>query len=94
MSEVLSQKIRKARKEYRCNACEWIVNGDIMNDPSYFEVTFADKRILVKLRQERFKILKGTKYLDYNIKNGGEIYNVKARIDANDICMKYELYSD
>jgi len=92
MAEMLSQKIRTARKEYNCNACEWIMNSDIMTDPSYFEVTFSDKRKLVKIRQEHFKILKGTKYIDYNGKDGGELFNAKSRIDANDICQKYELY--
>ena len=92
--EVLSHAIRTARKEYRCNACEWIVNCDIMDFPSDYGVTFSDKRKLVKIRQERYKILKGTKYIDYNIKDGGEISNVKSRLDANDICQKYELYED
>ncbi len=94
MAELLSKAIRTARKEYSCNACEWIFNSDIMTEPSYFEVTFTDKRKLVKIRNERGKILKGTKYLDYNIKDGGELFNVKARIDANEICQTYELYSD
>jgi len=92
--EVLSHAIRTARKEYQCNACEWLTNGDVMTEPSFFDITFADKRKLVIIRRERYKILKGTKYHDVNIKDGGQIYNVKSRIDANEICQKYELYSD
>jgi len=94
MAEVLSHAIRTARKEYQCNACEWLTNGDVMTDPSFFDISFDDKRKLVIIRRERYKILKGTKYIDANIKDGGKIYNVKSRIDADQICRKYELYDE
>jgi hypothetical protein len=91
MYQVLKEKEHTAQKEYDCDASEWLNCEDFMTDPKDYGVTFADMRRLVKIRQEGFKILKGTRYIYQVFIFEGKFYTARARIDVAEICKKYEL---
>jgi len=94
MSIVLKQKIQIASRNYPCDACENLTVDDFMHRPDNYKVSYADKRILVKIRQEGFKVLKGTQYLYQVGVFDGDFYAIHCRLDAVDICEKYDLYDD
>ena len=91
MTTILKNKIQTARKDYYCDGSYWIVESEIMKFPDDFKVSFANKRKLVKIRQEKFKISKGTKYL-YQVGIQDGFYTSKFRQDCFEICCKYELF--
>lgn len=94
MYTVLKDSVHTARKEYRCDGSEFLLNSGIINNPKGFGVSFHDMRKLVIIRREKYKILPGTKYLYQAGVYEGDFYTAKIRFDVQDICMKYELYND
>ena len=93
MSTVLKEEIHTARKDYPCDACENLCADDFMSRPDDYGVSYADKRILVRIRQENYKILKGTKYL-YQVGIYDGFYAIRCRLDVVEICRKYELFEE
>ena len=78
-----------ARKEYRCDASEWINNMMDLDDFTSEELGLFDTA-----RTEGFKILKGSKYLKTTGFWDGEPSVFRARPEMDVICRKYNLYSD
>ena len=78
-----------ARKEYRCQASEWVNNMMGRDDFTPDELIIFDKA-----KAEKFKILKGTKYRKVSGIWEGESSVFRARPDMDDICLKYDLYDD
>lgn len=79
-----------ARKDYQCDAMDWICNigyGENEYDPE-------DWAAIEKARSEGCKILKGQIYVKVSGKWDGEMSVFRARPEINDICRKYEIYSD
>lgn len=91
MSEFLSErKIKHARKDHRCAACEWIANTDI----SEIEMSFSELRSIVRARQNKWKVKAGEPCIYRVFKDGGSIdaFYFIPEIDA--ICSKYEIYQE
>lgn len=80
-----------ARKEYHCQASEWIDNTIGWDECEYDE---EDRPVIRKAREEGCKILKGTEYVKVSGKWEGDFYTFHARKDLNAICHKYELYAE
>lgn len=79
---------RTARKEYRCNACEWLSELD---DFSWF--SFAEKRQVVKLlRKNKGMINKGEKYMHCTYKYDGEIHVSRFLQEAHELCKNHDVY--
>ena len=76
-----------ARKDYRCQASDWINSG-------YCELDFdpEDWQAIMKAKGEGWKILKGTNYLKVKGKWEGEFCVFRARPELDAICHKYDLY--
>ena len=92
MSQILREKIRIAKKQYDCDASEWFNCQDtpaIIADD--FEFSYADKRKLVKIRSENFKINAGDKYLEQVGIVDGEFYYIKCRLDVVELLNKYQI---
>jgi len=89
MIEVLSESTPKARKDYDCMACEFILNNGI--DGMGF--TRPELRIISKARKSGYKILKGDVYMCQNNKFDGELYTFKAIPEIAAICFKYDLFA-
>ncbi len=80
-----------ARKQYHCDASEWIANTIGWDEDEYDD---ADISIIRKAGHEHCKILKGTRYLKVSGIWEGEFTTFRAREDLNAICLKYDLYSE
>lgn len=77
-----------ARKDYHCQASDWIVNAGL--DERDYEA--EDWAVIEKAKAEGFQIKKGTKYLKVSGKFDGEFQVFRAREELEAICQKYELY--
>jgi len=88
MIRVLSESEPVARKEHDCMASEFIL-ADGVNGFGY---SFADLRIIAKAKKNKFKIIKGQKYIRQNNKFDGELYTFKAIPEMHQICLNYDLY--
>jgi len=78
-----------ARKNYRCEASDWISNS-----MRYGDLTEEDQAIWEKAKKEGCKILKGTRYKKITGKYEGEMSTYRARLDLDDLCCRYSLYPD
>jgi hypothetical protein len=78
-----------ARRDYRCDASEWINNTcdrDDLND--------EEKGAYDEAKADSFKILKGMRYLKTSGFFEGEASVFRARPEMDSICRKYNIYSD
>ena len=81
----------KARKEHNCDACDLILN-DLASLVD--ELTFSEKREIVKARRNNWKIQKGEIYVRQSNKMDGEFYTFKAILPIHEICLDHEVYGD
>ena len=79
-----------ARKDYHCEASDWICNASYPDE----DYDPEDLETINKARNESWKILKGQKYLKVSGKFEGEFCTFRARIDLEEVCKKYDLYPD
>lgn len=80
-----------ARKEYNCDAYDHL-QLSIGLCKSEFQP--GDWEILMKAKQENFKILPGVKYLKCKGIYDGEPTTFRARFDIDTICKDYDIYDD
>ncbi|MCV6612402.1 MAG: hypothetical protein OIF55_16695 [Amphritea sp.] len=80
-----------ARKDYHCEASDWIDNTTGWDEEEFAE---EDRETIRKARAEGCKVLKGTQYVKVTGKFEGEFSTFRARADLNDICQRYDLYPD
>lgn len=78
-----------ARKEYDCQASDWIENGDVINQGV---LSISEYRQIIKARRNKYKILKGQRYYKIEGKFDGEFTVFRAIPELNDICYKHNLY--
>jgi hypothetical protein len=81
---------QKARKDYNCDAADWLINTGI--DEADF--SHDENLIIKKAQSEKWKILKGTNYVKCKGKYEGEFSEFKARKDLDDICKKHGVYQE
>lgn len=87
---VLSEgKVKAARKDYACDSSTYL--RDVLRD---MELTFSEKRQVVKARQNKWMIKKGEPYYKQNNVGDGHLYSFRCIPSIHSICMKYDLYSD
>lgn len=86
--EVYTETRPVARKNYACNAVEYIEPQD--ND--YFGFTKEEIHIIEYAR--KFGIGKHQKYIKVKGRWDGEWVTFRASIDVDEICRKYEIYPD
>jgi len=90
---IIRETIRTARKQYDCDASEWITNyGSLSTIMEELKMPFSDRRKLVIAHQERYKIYPGTKYIEQIGTFEGDFFHVRGRIDIIEICRKYNLF--
>ena len=77
-----------ARKDYKCNAYYFLSQ---LNESDFDS---DDLLIYQAAKADKFMIKKGTKYVKRVGKFDGEWQTFRGRIDLNDLCIKYDLYSD
>ena len=81
----------KARKNYECMASDWIQNclSEVIED-----CDFSEKRELVKARRNKWKIVKGERYLRQTMIFEGEMTTFRAIPAMHDICVKCDIYQE
>lgn len=87
--EFATTEKRKARKDYNCEACDWV-----LNDISYvLELcSYAEKRDLVKAKRNKWHIKKGQEYLYTSGMWDGEWCVFRAIPEIDSICQRHDLY--
>ena len=85
---ILKQTIHKARKDYSCDVCHYILNLD-----GFSELPLTEEELLAveKARNNNLKILKGDKYI-YQVHTFEQFSVLKMIPEIFDICIKYKLY--
>lgn len=89
MWDISTQTKPVARKQYHCEASDWIGNCCDLS-----EVSAEDLAVIQKAQAEGNKILPGDNYLKVTGKWEGEFTTFRARLDLDSICRKYNLYDD
>jgi len=92
VSVVSDEIIRSARKDHYCSSCEFVQDHIGKWDIGFF--SFTDLRLIVKARQDNWKILKGTSYQKQVNVMDGRIYTFKCRPEMHKLCIKYDLYPE
>lgn len=92
MSDWFSEKIVTARKDYTCDACEWLSNSD--DDYRNAGFTFAEYRAIAKAEKQKCMIKKGEKYVFQRGVYDGAFYTSRSIPAIGEICSKYGYYDD
>jgi hypothetical protein len=79
---------------YNCDMSEWITNSNPAEMADDLHFTFAEKRALVKMKNERYKIYPGDKYYEQVGVQDGDFYCIQSRIDVYELCRKYDLWCE
>jgi hypothetical protein len=85
---VVETRYQKAKKDYVCNACEWLFELESI------DFTVAEYEAMAKAKHNKHMIKKGQKYLRQVITCGGDMMIFKAIPEIHSICLKYNLYQD
>lgn len=88
MCQVVSETLRTARKTYEDMASVWLTNSDVQGD----ELTFTERRSVVRAKRDRWNILPGQRYLDQTFKSSDGIQRVRYRPEIHRICIRLGLY--
>lgn len=81
--------IKKARRDHRCGACEFL-----SDDYRFGTWTFAEMRLIIKAKQDGWKIKKGQSYIRQYNTESGEVWTFKCRPEIHQICIKHDLYPE
>ena len=92
MSRIIRTSYPIANKEHECMASVWLT--ECGESPSYLGMTISETKHWVKARQNRYKIIKGQKYLNTVQVWDGEFGVFKAIPEIHELCLKYDLYGD
>lgn len=88
--DIANTTIQVAKKEYRCEAFEWINNSDLGEDD-------FDSSDWIKIQQDAAdggKILPGMRYIKTKGKWEGDWSVFRARYELYEICHKYHIYHE
>lgn len=93
MVETISKKTKTARKEHIDDAGVW-VREQLDDIRISVQMSFSEWRAVARLKAERWKIKPGQTYEQITIKQDGKFYTFRCLPEINEICHKYELYSE
>tara|TARA_Y100001936_G_C16063369_1_gene665598 strand:+ start:1134 stop:1415 length:282 start_codon:yes stop_codon:yes gene_type:complete len=79
---------QKARKTYRCEAAEWILNADL----DEIALSAEERAQIENAREQKWQILPGQSYIKTKGIWDGEFATFRARPELNAICIKHRIY--
>jgi hypothetical protein len=89
----LVEQVRKARKNHTCNGCENLLQDDSFeNLIKNNKFTEEEKQVFIDLKNKKYKILQGEKYMCQTNVGDGEIWNFKCNLDLWNLDKKYNLF--
>ena len=92
--EFIRKREPVARKDYPCEASEWLVEDCYYLD-DIGSLTFSEKKVLVKARRNNWKVKKGDKYIRFTQRScEGQIFDSKVIPEIHAICLKYDIYEN
>lgn len=89
-TEVLRITYQKARKDYHCNACYWLCEG---LDDIFWNLSYREKRAIVRARRNGWKIKKGETYVRATIKDDGRLHTYRAIPAIDILCGETGIYN-
>lgn len=92
-AKCISSIFRKARKDYRDDSAEFIIDclADIRRGGC---LSFSELRSVARLKANNWKILKGQLYERQFNEMDGNIYTFRTLPDILKLCLKHKLYPD
>jgi hypothetical protein len=87
MSIVLGETQPTAKKDYPCDACEWLLNGGYPEG-----MTISEWRSIVRAKRNGWKIKAGQKYIKQAGIYEGDFYCTRSIPEIHAICLKYDVY--
>jgi hypothetical protein len=95
MPELITQSTVVSRKEYNCDGCICLLNlGSTQQLIEELNLTKEESEVLMKAKEDGFKILKGQTYLKQVLKDGGFIYSCRIKPEIYDLINKYDLFHE
>jgi hypothetical protein len=76
-----------ARRDYMCDACDWVI--EYIGEGIF---SFKEYRLIVKIKRNGWKIKAGQKYLKLTGKYEGEWSVFRAIPEMNQLCLDHDLY--
>lgn len=89
MISVIHESKPKARKDYSCDACQFLFALDY---PLDLGLTFTEKKAIVNARINNYSINKGDEYIHQFNTNGSESWTFRAIPEIHAICSKHKIY--
>lgn len=89
MTQLISQKEPKARKNYNCMASEFIRNCGNLRGLTF---TFSEWRAIISARNNNWEVKKGEIYIRQYCEYEGRTYSFIAIPEIHKICIKYDYY--
>jgi hypothetical protein len=90
MWDVATTTTQTARKDYQCEASNWIIETGI----GEFPFSFAELRLIAKAKRDDWKIKKGQQYVKVCGKWDGEWSVFRARPEINNLCQYHGIYQE
>ena len=92
MSRVISNSYPVARKNYGCDACNWVTEW---LDEFVAILTFTEKRVVARARMNGWRIMKGEMHNKATIVGcDGELYTWRAITAIHELCVEHDVYED
>lgn len=88
--QVISDSTPIARKDHRCDACDWLINAGVTD----LGLSFGEYREVVKAKRNGWKIKKGQRYFKQVNIYDGEFGVFKGIPAITEICQKYDLFRE
>jgi hypothetical protein len=90
MCTVLSESFPIARKNYPCDAAEWLINAEDL----FGRLTFTERRKIINAKKNKWMIRAGEKYMKQVAIVCGEFCMVRCNLDIHAICKRLDLYQN
>jgi hypothetical protein len=88
MVKVLSESEPVAKKAHDCDACTWVMNSGWNG----MGLSFAELRSIAKAKRNKWRVVKGQKYLRQTNVQSGDIFTFKAIPAIHAICLAHDYY--
>lgn len=88
MDTLLKDERRVARKEYHCQASDWIRDCGWEDD----DWSKDEADAISSAKGDDWKILKGERYVYQTGVFDGEMVTFRAKINLHEICLRYSFY--